>query len=203
MKDYYKINLGYSHILWTFKLKEEQIKDSFGLEKVFFPEQIHGNNIILFERDKNNKCDGVFTREKNVFLGVKTADCVPLILSHKEIIGALHCGWRGLAGGILESLKNFIENEGFSLKEFFFFIGPSIGPCCYEVKEDVGNLFPDFFKDGKVDLKGIILNFLIKNGVKVKNIKVEYTCTFCNKSLPSHRREKSKGRILTGIYREK
>lgn len=203
MKDYYKINLGYSSVIWTSMLKEEDIKSKFSLKEVYFPKQIHSNLLVLFEKDKNIECDGVLTREKNVFLGVKTADCVPLILSHKEIIGALHCGWRGLAGGILENLKIFLEKEGFSLKECSFFIGPSIGSCCYEVKEDVGNLFPDFFKDGKVDLKGIILSFLIKNGVKVKNIKVEYACTFCNKSLPSFRREKSKRRILTGIYREK
>lgn len=202
MEDFYKINLGDSIVFWSFKLNEREIKKQFSLRKVYFPEQIHSNIILFVENNKKLFCDGLFTREKNVLVGVKTADCVPLIISHKSFLGAVHCGWRGLSSGILKNLTDFVQNGGAALRECLFFLGPSIGKCCYEVKEDVGSRFLEFFKDGKLDLKGFILDFLIKNGSRLENIRIDYTCTFCNKNLPSYRRERSKGRILTGIFRK-
>ncbi|MEJ5167436.1 MAG: polyphenol oxidase family protein [Thermoanaerobaculia bacterium] len=203
MKDFYKIILGSSEVIWSIKLKEEEFKINFPVREVHFPVQIHSQKICFVENLESFEADGLFTREKGVFVGVKTADCVPLMVSHKKFVGALHCGWKGLSKGILENLKKIVEGEGANLKECNYFLGPSIGFCCYFVKEDVGDLFPEFFKGGKLDLKGIILNFLIKNGVSPVNIILDKTCTFCEKYLPSHRRERASGRILTGIFRKK
>jgi YfiH family protein len=202
MEDFYKIEIENSTILWTNKLEEKEFKRFFPLKRVIFPKQNHSSLILWEEGKKILICDGVFTKEKNIFVGVKTADCVPLIISNEKFVGAVHCGWRGLSKGILENLKNLILKENILIEECKFFLGPSICKNCYEVKEDVGNLFPSHFKKGKLDLKGFIFDFLIKNGAFEKNILIDKNCTYCNKFLPSYRRDKTKGRILTGVFKK-
>ncbi len=202
MEDFYKIETEFSIILWTYKLKEEEFNNFFPFKKIIFPKQIHSNFIYWEGEEKELECDGLFTKEKNIFVGVKTADCVPLIVSNKNFVGAIHCGWKGLSSGILENMKNLILKENSSFEECKFFLGPSICKDCYEVKEDVGNLFPLHYKGGKLDLKGYIFNFLIKNGAFYENILIDENCTYCNEFLPSYRRDKAKGRILTGISKK-
>lgn len=202
MEEIFKFETKESIILWSFKVKPENFKVLFPLKNIIFPKQHHSNLIFWLEKEKFLNCDGIFTKENYVFVGVKTADCVPLIVSNKNFVGAIHCGWRGLSKGILENMKNLILKENSSFKECKFFLGPSICKNCYEVKEDVGNFFPQHFKDGKLDLKGYIIDFLIKNDTCKENILIDESCTFCNKQLPSHRRDKTKGRILTGIFKK-
>lgn len=203
MEEIYKIIFEDAVIFWTFRIKEEDIKKFLSTNKVIFPKQIHSNKIIWIEKCKDLRCDGILTKEKNCLVGVKTADCVPLLIYNKNFVGALHCGWRGLSSGILENLSKVLKEENIYLKSCKYYLGPSIGKCCYEVKEDVGNLFKKFYVNGKLDLKGFILNFLYENEVLKENIEISDFCTFCNKSFPSHRREKSEGRILTGVYLNK
>lgn len=200
MEDFYKIETEFSIILWSYKLKENEFNNFFPIKKIIFPKQIHSSLIYWEGEKKELECDGLFTKEKNIFVGVKTADCVPLIVSNKNFVGAIHCGWRGLAKGILENMKNLILKGNSSFEKCNFFLGPSICKNCYEVKEDVGNFFPPHFKEGKLDLKGLIIDFLIKNGAFEENIFVDENCTYCNKFLPSYRKDKTKGRILTGIF---
>ncbi len=202
MEKFYKIKLKNSIIFWSYKIREEEIKDLLKVKEVIFPKQVHGNNIFWLEKEEELVCDGIFTKRDYTFIGIKTADCIPLILYNKKFIGAIHIGWRGLARGILKELKVFIEKENSYLKECLFFIGPSIGKCCYEVKDDVGLLFPRFYKNFKLDLKGFLIDFLIENGVKEKDIILKDICTYCNKDFPSYRREKTGRRILTGIFKK-
>lgn len=203
MEEKHKIIFENAVIFLFINKSEEDIKKFLGIEKVIFPNQIHSSRIMWFERSKDLNCDGILTKEKNCFVGVKTADCVPLLIYNKNFVGALHCGWRGLSNGILENLSKILKEESAYFKDLKYFLGPSIGKCCYDVKEDVGNLFAKFYNNGKLDLKGFIVNFLLENKVLKENIEINEICTFCNKSFPSYRREKSKGRILTGIYLNK
>ncbi len=140
----------------------------------FFPKQIHGINLFLvdravledYQRDIEKKAwlnwmgDGSFSFEKGIFLGVRTADCVPLLfwgkVNGKKVSGALHCGWRSLAGGILfnlaKNLKIHIGDLGFSFQNFSFFAGPFIQSCCYEVKEN-------FLQEVSFSLERVLKNF--------------------------------------------
>ncbi len=80
--------------------------------------------------------DGHVTAEDNRALLVFVADCVPVALSGPDGVAMLHCGWRGLAAGIVERGVAAVGATDAA-------IGPSIGPCCYEVGEDVLNEFTD------------------------------------------------------------
>ena len=79
--------------------------------------------------------DALWTDEADVGLVVLTADCVPILLADPEggRIGVVHAGWRGLVAGTIEESVRALGSPD-SLAGF---IGPAIGPCCYEVGEDV------------------------------------------------------------------
>ncbi|MCA1834264.1 MAG: peptidoglycan editing factor PgeF [Actinomycetota bacterium] len=80
--------------------------------------------------------DGLWTDEPGVALSVITADCVPVLLADAQSrrIATLHAGWRGLVAGILQK---GVAAIGSSPSDLSAFIGPAIGPCCYEVGDDV------------------------------------------------------------------
>ena len=80
--------------------------------------------------------DALWTDEPGAVLAVLIADCVPILLADVTArrIGVVHAGWRGMAGGVIESTVRAMPGDA---RDLIAFIGPSIGPCCYEVGEEV------------------------------------------------------------------
>ncbi len=78
--------------------------------------------------------DALYTEETGLALSVVTADCAPVLLAGPKGIAAVHAGWRGIAAGVIPATLNKMKGDhGVSTA----WIGPAIGPCCYEVGEDV------------------------------------------------------------------
>ena len=74
-------------------------------QEVFLPKQIHSNVVVYIKGfTENVEADGVITDKINFKIGIKTADCAPIILKSKNFVGAIHAGWRGLYNGILKKL---------------------------------------------------------------------------------------------------
>lgn len=88
--------------------------------------------------------DGLLTRQSNQPLAVFTADCVPLFLQtqDREWIGLLHAGWRGVHQNILKAALDRLRRDGIASRRICVWAGPSIGPCCFEVRWDVAKYFP-------------------------------------------------------------
>jgi hypothetical protein len=118
-------------------------------------------------------------------------------------ISLIHAGWRGTANGIIaQGIGAMKSSFGTKAKTIQAGIGPGIGGCCYEVKEDVRKAFLKQKLDNSVwkigedkkiflDLKKAIFLALIKCGLNKDNIEVASECTFCNPELFfSHRRDK-------------
>ncbi len=165
--------------------------------------QEHTNNVSSINKTPNNPItiyshtDGLFYphAEKNLFLIVKTADCLPILVWDKKgNLGVAHAGWRGSLGKILPSLlQSFLEAS--SPKDIFIFMGPSIGACCYPIYGPRPQLFQEAFPKWQekiiinyphhqgLDLKK--LNFLQASqlGVPLKNITFTYSCTACQSNL--------------------
>lgn len=167
---------------------------------------VHGNNVeIVSNREAGEtieKTDGLITADKNLFLAITVADCLPIFIydPEKETIGLVHGGWRNLAQNILTlSVEKMAEDFGSLPKDILVGIGPGISQCHFEVKEDLLVEFKPYLgdvllnKNGKLflDLKKIAKIQLINLGIKEKNIEISPECTFC---LPrkyfSFRREK-------------
>lgn len=159
-----------------------------------------GRGILLPPYDHG--VDGMVTKEKNLLLSVRTADCVPVLLcdSEKSVCGAVHAGWRGTVGGITKNAVELMVEQGARRENIVAAIGPCIGKCCYEVG---GELFEEFTavnadysafftpRGGKfiLDLNMANERILLEAGIKQENISVSDICTKCNGThFFSHRR---------------
>ncbi len=148
--------------------------------------------------------DGLITNEPGVTLVTHYADCVPVYLLDpvKRAIGLVHAGWRGTVARIAEAAVSAMTREfGSRPADLLAGIGPSIGPCCFEVDSPVRDVFAalsdlnpgDLIRDdgnGKyhVDLWETNRRILMRAGVPASSITVGGVCTRCNADLLfSHR----------------
>ena len=132
------------------------------------------------------RVDGHLTQARGVGLLVLVADCLPVALAGRRRVAMLHCGWRGLAAGIVErALSRFEEPPAAA-------IGPGIGRCCYEVGPEVLAAFSDMsgVADGRMlDLRAVVRRKLEAGGVE--EISDVGLCTSCRADLFfSHRRDR-------------
>jgi polyphenol oxidase len=115
---------------------------------------------------------------------VMVADCLPVALSGPGGVAIAHCGWRGLAGGIVAEAASAVRAEAAA-------VGPGIGPCCYEVGEEVLAAFDDLdgVAEGRMlDLTAVARSLLARSGVTA--VESADLCTRCNPDLfYSHRRD--------------
>jgi len=170
---------------------------------------IHGSKIKIITKKEAGKIikntDGLLTSERDLFLSITVADCLPIFLYErkKKIIGLIHGGWRSLAKGILfEAVKKINKELGGSPRDILAGIGPGISQCHFEVKNDVLERFnPSLLKNSTIrrqkklflDLKKIAQTQLINLGLKKENIEINSECTFClSDKYFSYRREKPK-----------
>lgn len=174
---------------------------------MIFMNQVHSDEVInkINKKPSFPTADAIITKEKNIALCLKTADCVPLFLydSKNEVVAAVHSGWRGTALKLVKKtvkkMEHFYKTEP---EDMYAFIGPAIGPCCYEVGKDViqhfhflGKSKQDFISKLKgetfmLDLKGINAWLVEQAGVLQENIEISELCTCCNKELfHSYRRD--------------
>ncbi len=161
---------------------------------IYLPIQEHTNKIHVIDSvPEPLVADSVITDRKNILIGVLVADCVPILLydSEKEVIGAVHAGWRGTVTHILpDTIKMMWERFGSSPSNILVAIGPSIKKCCYEVGEEVTEKLLDATGDGDYYLSANGSSFVdiaLANKIQVQdagilsdNIWLSGECTFCN-----------------------
>ena len=104
--------------------------------------QIHSDRVVNAAGLKNRECEGdaLVTDEIAKCIGVRTADCVPILLvdSHNHVVAAVHAGWRGTAAGIVKHAIDKMNAEfGTSAADLYAAMGPCIRVCCYEVGPEV------------------------------------------------------------------
>jgi YfiH family protein len=179
--------------------------------------QVHGTRIITVNapeevqtlRNSPPAADGLITGCPDIVLGVKLADCVPVLLvsPRKRTAAAVHAGWKGTVQGIaFQAAVELMKQSGVNPDELHAAIGPSIGPCCFEVQEDVAAHFPEFCKREVgdrwlVDLWKTNELQLLNAGLKPEHVHVSRMCTVCdNEHFFSHRRDKGKtGRMVAFV----
>jgi YfiH family protein len=172
-------------------------------ERLFFPDQCHSANVK--EVSKNTKpeeltnTDALVTHEKQLCVAVLTADCLPLLLydEEKQVIAAIHAGWRGTVQKIVPRTVSFMkERFDCNPKNIFACIGPSISWQNYEVGNEVTIGLKKLFTDtqeiikhnsisGKdhIDLWEANLQLLLYSGLEKQHIEMSGMCTFDNRGL--------------------
>jgi hypothetical protein len=173
--------------------------------------QVHGIAVAEY-RDTSSPptADAAVARGANQVLAIMSADCLPVLLADKEgsVVAVAHAGWRGLAGGVIESA---VEAMHVPPGEVMAWLGPAIGPRAYEVGEDVRQAFVNVDaqsaaafiskSDGKylADLYALARGRLNRLGMKAV-----YGGDACTLSEPgryySHRRDGATGRMASLLW---
>lgn len=187
----------------------------FSLDNVICAQQVHGTNIeqvsrlqrgrgIVSYADAIPETDAMITADKQVVLAAFFADCVPVYIVDpvKGVVALAHAGWKGTLNGIAgKTVQRMQEDNGTEPSDCFAFIGPSVGPCCYEVSRDLALRFGEKqpVSDGpqnagrerwKLDLWGLNKKNLVDAGLDPKKITVSEICTVCHDTrFFSHRRD--------------
>ncbi len=185
---------------------------NLGIDKtnLVMMEQVHGSKIRMVGKSDKGKVirgvDGLITDKKGLYLGVNTADCLPLFFydPKRKLFGLAHAGWKGILLRVAQKMVKEMKKRGSNPEKIIVAIGPHIGSCCYRVSNDLakkykkkfGNLAKMFYRDKEgvhLDLAIPIIVQLIKEGVDNDKIEVARNCTCCQKrDFFSYRREGKK-----------
>ena len=186
----------------------EFLKKAFNVEKIGYSRQIH-STIVNYWDGKVKDGDALICNDKNIAIGVFTADCVPILIysKNKKVIAAVHSGWRGTFENIIkETIEKIYSRYGET--ELTAVIGPHIKKCCYEVSEELIDKFKsiDYLKDRNINNgRNLDLTAIIKiqlENLNVNTIKDLSMCTHCSESIKFHSYRKEKensGRIFSAI----
>ncbi|MFH2105254.1 MAG: peptidoglycan editing factor PgeF [Parcubacteria group bacterium] len=208
-------------------IERKEYLESFDIDpqQVVLQNQQHTANITVVTQEdrglgifskqtaiKDN--DGLITAESDVYLGVFTADCVPISFydPQQKVVGIAHSGWQGTVKNIAgKMVRRMIEQFGSIPEDIIVYLGPSIGSCCYEVsraKDDRVAKFNAEFgsrvvkkKSEKVylDLWRAVELQLERVGVPAENVEMSKICTCCGNKykLPSYYRDSKRGNVGT------
>lgn len=180
-------------------------KYDFDLNKLFYMNQVHGNNVVIVDENSPkliDNCDGIITKEKNLTLMVMVADCIPILFMDKikGVIAAVHAGRNSTFQKIAQvAALKMIEQLGCKAENIEVILGPSIQKCCYEVNTQMVKIvetsFGKEFTNGRlIDLQGI--NKKLLTDIGIKNINISNICTKCSgKDFFSYRVDKTCGRF--------
>ena len=147
-------------------------------------------------------CDGLLTGAPDLGLAISTADCLPVVIAAAGedgvLLAAVHAGWRGTLDGIIGQAAVALARRGRLLGAV---VGPSIGPCCFVVDEELrarfAVRFPGVVSGNAVDLWAAATADLVAAGVPSGQITVAGICTASDARFFSHRRDHgSTGRHL-------
>lgn len=180
---------------------ENLIKD-LNIDNYYILKQIHSNKVFdITNIPKNYEGDGLITNKSNIALVTKSKDCnsIFIIDTKNKILGNIHSGWKGTLKSIITiAINQMKEKYNSASKDIKIVFNPSIRECCFEVDNDVYDLFIKKYKDKSyyqkvgnkyhMNLVRIIKDDAKKLGIKEENIIDNNICTLCNRKLfNSHR----------------
>ncbi|CAB4330627.1 unannotated protein [freshwater metagenome] len=166
-----------------------------------FMNQVHGNRIVIVEEisDESPTADALVTGISGITLAVMVADCIPLLLTSKEAVAAVHVGRRGLVNGV--AIKTIEVMRQMGAQDISATIGPSICGRCYEVSADIHHEVISHFPaaDSRtssnslaLDLPKALTSVLLSAGIAVDTS--QSACTLEDADLFSYRRDGVTGR---------
>jgi len=181
-------------------------------------EQEHGARVVAAQNApaRGDALVATAADEPRPVVSVRSADCAPLVViaADGSAVAAIHAGWRGTAAGVVQSTLAALERGGVGPPRVVAAIGPTIGPCCYEVGPEVAQAVAERTavptdrllsrtRAGGIslDLPGALALQLVAAGVPMACVTVAPWCTACHPDLFfSHRRDGSKtGRMMAVV----
>jgi YfiH family protein len=186
------------------------LKDAVGMQLV------HGNRVVRVGAQDRGRgafsaddaipvADALITNEPIVWLFSTHADCAPIFFydPKKSVAGIAHVGWRGLLAGLLGKIVEQCSLDfGTDPSDWVVWVGPAIGPCCFEVGQEIADAFMTAYtgeetvmvSKGKphVNLWRAIMADLKREGIPEKSTEITTECTSCISRYGSYRRDRDK-----------
>jgi hypothetical protein len=197
-----------------------ELKQALALPRITIitARQVHGDAVLKVSRGDEKLAgigDGLMTDAPNLCVGVMTADCVPLLFVEptRKVAVAVHAGWRGTAAGIAPRAVTLMK-EVYRIDPAALHVamGPSIGPCCYEVGTEVAEQIAVHWREelmdawrpegvkGRLDLRALNEAQLLGAGIPQSHIRKIGPCTACHVGdFFSYRKEGKSGHQLSFI----
>jgi YfiH family protein len=158
--------------------------------------QVHGTVIAIADAPGfYGEADGLITDVVGLPLAIATADCVPVVLIAERARAVVHAGWRGVAGGAVSEALGTMRRSGNDVTSAV--IGPHIGPCCYEVGQEVVDAIGGYearTRNGGVSVDLALATRAQLEGAEVTDVGV---CTFDDGSMASYRQDHTPDRQVT------
>jgi YfiH family protein len=171
--------------------------------------QVHGDVVLQAKGGQSSdtlqpqvgEADALFTEQPGDWVGVTSADCVPVLLVDPEgkRVAAVHSGWRGTDADISARAVESLAARGSRPEKLLVAVGPAIQQCCYVVSPELARHFAERFgpdvvvargDEFRLDLSRAVVLTLRRVGVKVANMDVLQECTACDSArFFSHRRD--------------
>ncbi len=207
-KDSLQINGSYATEKFLTLKNKIETGTNASLHTLFFLKQTHSATVFTLNNKNNltqpldlfqHEGDAIITQEKNIGIGIATADCFPIVLvdQKNQAIGIIHAGWRGLHAKIITTTINAMQ-KSFKTNpaQLQVYCGPSALVCCYEVQADFLSYFPEsliekradklFFNARRAALFELSANHLPDTAINIKN----NVCTICTPGFCSVRKQK-------------
>jgi hypothetical protein len=174
--------------------------------------QVHGAAVAFAPWEGRPEADAAVAASPGWLLGIQTADCLPVLLvdPKRRLVAAAHAGWRGTAAGVAGRAVAALVARGSRPEDLVAALGPGIGPCCYEVGDEVREAFSPsgaaFFRPGPngrphLDLRAANARQLADAGLLPEALHHVADCTRCRADLyPSYRRDgRGAGRMISFV----
>ncbi len=186
------------------------------IENVVGMELAHGRRVVRVTsqdrglgatsaKDAFPKTDALITNDTDVWLLSTHADCAPVFVYDpvKSAVGVAHAGWKGLLFGIVgKTITRFVDFFQTNPADLLVWVGPTIGPCCYQVGKDIADAFRTLYSGENVviiskgkpnlNLWRIIEIELFHAGIPDDSIELPTECTSCHSRYGSYRRDKNR-----------
>lgn len=171
------------------------------LGRLYLMRQVHGTDVRRAPWEGRPEGDAATADAPGLLVGVETADCLPILLVDpvRRAAAAVHAGWRGTAAGVARAAVSALVASGSRPADLLAALGPGIGPCCYEVGDDVSARFgPEgaaCFRPGRrgrlhLDVRAANVRQLREAGLDAARLQHVEECTFCEaEAYHSYRRE--------------
>jgi YfiH family protein len=187
-------------------------------ERLYQTSQVHGADVRMIVPGDDRlavvqeNADALVAHDPSTAVGVRTADCVPILLheANTHVVAAVHAGWRGVVGGVVQSALAHLAIRARGSRGIAAAIGPCIGPCCFEVGEEVATALSDAAPGDErvvlrdrpkphVDLRRAVR--LQLQALGVHDVEDVPGCTRCDaEKFFSHRRDGARsGRLIAAI----
>lgn len=189
-----------------------------GPEALVQVDQVHSAKVVDADEARGAEADGIVTSRPDLGIGIRTADCVPVLIACldarglPEAVAAVHAGWRGAVAGILAVALRRLEDSGARLERAVAAVGPAIGFDAFEVGEEVVQAARDALGEAPrtklgargrphLDLRDLVHRQLLQSGLHEGRVDHVGGCTYENAAMFfSHRRDQGlTGRHLSAI----